>query len=164
MMSLAFTALVLIASNQQPTTPVEPRFVAERMYQLKELKTTKISIPEKMELTAWIMDTNSKRAEGMMHLLDADFTEKQGMLFVFNRAAYQRFWMRNTLVDLDIAYIHANGKINSIYTMKALDETTDYSSAAASLYVLEAKAGLFKKLGVKVGDTISIPKDVKAAE
>jgi len=164
MMSLAFTALVLIASNQQPTTPVEPRFVAERMYQLKELKTTKISIPEKMELTAWIMDTNSKRAEGMMHLLDTDFTEKQGMLFVFNRAAYQRFWMRNTLVDLDIAYIHANGKINSIYTMKALDETTDYSSAAASLYVLEAKAGLFNKLGVKVGDTISIPKDVKAAE
>lgn len=164
MMSLAITALMLLTTPQQTVKAEEPRFVAERMYQLKDLKTTKISIPEKMDLTVWIMDTNSKRAEGMMHLLDTDFTEKQGMLFVFNRAAYQRFWMRNTLVDLDIAYIHANGKINSIYTMKALDETTDYSSAAASLFVLEAKAGLFKKLGVKVGDVISIPKDVKALE
>lgn len=143
-----------------------------RVHQVGDLQKVDIKIHSKKSdgtkaehpLKVWVMDTYGKRQEGMMFLEDQDFTEKQGMLFVFPQAEYQRFWMRNTLVPLDIAYISADKTINSTYTMRALDERTDYSSAGRSTWVLEAKAGLFKKLGIKKGDKVDIPDSVKAKD
>lgn len=163
-----FTALLLtIALNPQTATPAQaatPRFVPERRFQLSELKTVPITIDGKHRFTAWVMDTFDKRMEGMMFLRDTDFRDDQAMLFVFKKPEIQRFWMRNTLVPLDIAYISPDMTINSTYTMAPRDETTDYSSAAPAALVLEARGGLFRKLGIRPGQTVTIHGEVRAVD
>jgi len=162
------SSLIIFLAVTHPEAQTAPaqsqRHVEQRYFQLKDLDTAKISFKEKDELTVWVMDSNLKRAEGMMFLKDSDFTEKQGMIFVFTAAQELRFWMRNTLVPLDIAYVDERGKILSTYTMKALDEETDYSSLGRSKYAIEVKAGLFKKLKIMPGDMVQIPSTIKAKD
>lgn len=137
------------------------RNIPDRQFQLSDLETAKVKIG-KHEFTMWIMDTYDKRMEGMMFLENKDFKDSEGMIFVFPSAEPQRFWMKNTLVPLDIAYVGARRTILNTYTMRPLDTTSDYSSAGNSQWVLEFRAGLFKKLGIKAGDKVEIPANVKA--
>lgn len=153
---------ILVAEEQQKNSDGS-RKIPERLYQLSELKKAKIKVGEHV-LEVWVVDTELKRQEGMMFLRSGDFTEKQGFLFVFAYEQPLRFWMKNTLVDLDIAYIGANKAINSIYTMKSLDTITDYSSRRASMYALEVKDGWFARNKVPVGTKVEIPKDIKSDE
>ncbi|MBX3114852.1 MAG: DUF192 domain-containing protein [Fimbriimonadaceae bacterium] len=162
--SLLLAISILPAQTQQDPDVAPLRHNDKRLYQLKDLETTTIVLKDKHELKAWVMDTDTKRAEGMMFLEDKDFTEKQAMVFVFSSARELRFWMRNTLVPLDIAYVDSTGRIVRTYTMKALDETTDYSSYGNAKYAIEFKAGLFKKLGVRAGDFVAISSRVKAKD
>lgn len=162
--SLLLAISILPAQTQQDPDIAPLRHNDKRLYQLKDLETTTIVLKDKHELKAWVMDTDAKRAEGMMFLEDKDFTEKQAMVFVFSSARELRFWMRNTLVPLDIAYVDSTGRIVRTYTMKALDETTDYSSYGNAKYAIEFKAGLFKKLGVRAGDYVAISSRVKAKD
>src|SRR5436853_9719 len=71
--------------------------------------------PFTLELAA----TDKTRQHGLMHRqsLPAD----RGMLFVFPDEAPRSFWMRNTLIPLDIVYLDSGGKVVSISQMKALD-------------------------------------------
>lgn len=147
----------------EQTTQDKHRHIPQRMYQLDDLERAKIKIGEH-EFNAWIMDSYLKRMEGMMFLENSDFKDTDAMIFVFKEAEPQRFWMKNTLVPLDIAYCSADKKILNTYTMKALDIDTDYSSAGPSKYVIEFRAGLFKKLGIKAGMTVEIPDKVKAKD
>ncbi len=139
------------------------RHVPQRMYQLDDLERVKLKIGEH-EFNAWVMDTYLKRMEGMMFLENSDFKDNDAMIFVFKEAEPQRFWMKNTLVPLDIAYCSADKKILNTYTMKALDIDTDYSSAGPSKYVIEFRAGIFKKLEIKAGMKVEIPDKVKAKD
>jgi uncharacterized membrane protein (UPF0127 family) len=163
-MPMLASLLLAVAAMPLSSPDDEPRFISQRYFQLKDLKTAKITLKEKHPLTAWVMDDNPKRTEGMMFVKDTDITEQQAMIFVFSVAQELRFWMRNTLVPLDIAYIDPNGRIVKTYTMRALDENTDYSSQGRAMFALETKAGLFKKLEIKAGDYVQIPSTVKAKD
>jgi uncharacterized membrane protein (UPF0127 family) len=77
----------------------------------------------------------------------------RGMLFVFQREDRLAFWMKNTPIPLDIAFIDAQGRILEIQEMKPLD-TTVYHSRQPALYALEVNAGWFQKHGIKVGDKV----------
>jgi hypothetical protein len=77
--------------------------------------------------------------------------EDQGMLFVFPQQQILSFWMRNTFIPLDIAFIDHAGVIVDIQRMAPLDETINYISAAPALYALEVNAGWFEKREIKVG-------------
>ncbi|NUO79125.1 DUF192 domain-containing protein, partial [candidate division KSB1 bacterium] len=78
----------------------------------------------------------------------------EGMLFVFEEARIQAFWMRNTFIPLDIAFIDAGGKIIDIQRMEPLDETKSYFSPAPVPYVLEVNAGWFERNAIKVGELV----------
>ena len=130
-----------------------------RIYQLSNLETAEVTVNGKT-FRLWVMDTDAKRSEGMMYLEDQDFKDDEGMVFAFRTEEPRKFWMRNTKVDLDICYCDKNGKILNTYTMKSFDETSDYSSAGPSQYVIELKAGALKKHGIKDGMTFKIPKSV----
>jgi uncharacterized membrane protein (UPF0127 family) len=139
------------------------RFISARTFQLDDLEVAKVKIGEH-EFKLWVMDTYAKRMEGMMFLQNADFKDDEGMIFVFDRAEYQRFWMRNTLVPLDIAYVDARKRIINIYTMKALDEVGDYSSRAPAQFVIELRAGMMAKKQIKAGMVVEIPATVKSKD
>lgn len=77
-----------------------------------------------------------------------------GMLFVFDADEMQRFWMKNTLIPLSIAYITRDSLISDILEMAPLDTTTPYASSKAVLYALEMNSGWFQIHGIKAGDTV----------
>lgn len=135
-----------------------------RMFQVDDLQRVKIKVNGKHEFDAWVMDTELKRQEGMMFLEDQDFKKTDAMVFVFRDAQPLKFWMRNTLVPLDIMYVNERKAIIKTYTMKARDEVTDYSSNGNAKYAIEFKAGIFKELGIKSGQKVEIPDSVKSDE
>ena len=107
---------------------------------------------KKIYVKAEIAETDLARKRGLM------FREKmaldRGMLFVFNNSRIRSFWMKNTLIPLDIAYIDKNGIINEIYTMKPLDYSIIYNSIKPAMFALEVNAGWFKKNNISAGSKI----------
>jgi uncharacterized protein len=153
------------STGQKQPSPPEPQPdlpSAQRIYPLKDLETTKLEFNGR-KITAWVMNNASKRAEGMMFLSDKEVKPDESMLFVFPDEQGRSFWMRNTLIPLDIAYLDQRGRAVSVHLMKALDESGTPSKGAA-MYALEMKAGAFKRLGIKAGTTFKIPKEVVAED
>jgi len=77
----------------------------------------------------------------------------RGMLFLFDIESEQSFWMRNTLIPLDIIYINSQGVIVSIANGLPLD-TTPLPSNGPSQYVFEVNAGTASRLGFGPGDRV----------
>ncbi len=77
-----------------------------------------------------------------------------GMLFLFDEDDFQRFWMKNTLIPLSIAYITRDSLITDILEMAPLDTTTPYVSSKPALYALEMNSGWFQSKGIRPGDTV----------
>lgn len=95
---------------------------------------------------------NATRLRGLMYRkhLDAD----SGMLFDFQNDDFRSFWMKNTILPLDMLFIRADGTISSIVA-----NTTPYSEKIISSEepvraVLEINAGRAAELGIKPGETI----------
>lgn len=152
-------------SNPEPTPELQkqdPRHKVERVHQLKDLETKKMPI-NGHNITVWIMDDNSKRAEGMMYLTDKDVKDTEGMLFAFGSSEPRRFWMQNCPLGLDICYLDPKGKVVSIGEGKPFDESGVPSNGSAQ-YVLELKVGRAKKFGIKPGSVLKIPANVKSKE
>lgn len=81
--------------------------------------------------------------------------ESHGMLFVFEDEGVHMFWMKNTLISLDIIWMDTSGKV--IYVERNVPACTTaacptYGPAAGSKYVLEVNAGYAEKYGVNAGD------------
>jgi len=103
-------------------------------------------------LVVEIAETPEDRARGLMGRILPDYLG--GMLFVFESAQPQTFWMRNTPGSLDMMFIDAGGKIVSIaaYTTPLSDQL--YSSAGPAKYVVEAKAGFADRFGIQKGFSV----------
>ena len=78
--------------------------------------------------------------------------ENQGMLFIFDNEEMQAFYMKNTLIPLDIIFVNSRKKIVKIYkNAKPLDET-DLPSIKKCIYVVEVNGGFTDKYQIKEGD------------
>jgi uncharacterized protein len=99
---------------------------------------------------AEIAYTAEERATGLMHR--EELPEGSGMLFVFDDVDYRSFWMQNTYIPLDIAFLDRDGRIVDIQQMEP--ETTEmHDSAAPAMFALEVPQGWFAARGIEVGDT-----------
>jgi len=76
------------------------------------------------------------------------------MLFVFERAEPQAFWMKNTFIPLSIAFIGADGRIMHITDMAPQDERLHWSKGPA-LHALEMRKGWFAERGIRPGDAVT---------
>ena len=85
-----------------------------------------------------------------------------GMLFVYESPRRAAFWMRNTRVPLDIAFLGDDGTVLNILGMKPLDDGPRYRSAGPARFALEMNAGWFERHGVRPGDAVEIPESVRA--
>ena len=99
-----------------------------------------------------IADIESERTIGLMHR--RSMPDTQGMLFIFDREEPRSFWMRNTLIGLDILYIKEDGTIESIakYCVPKLEKSVP--SKGPALYVLEVIEGFCDIHGIAEGDRI----------
>jgi len=92
--------------------------------------------------------TSAQRATGLM--FRREMPQGEGMLFIFEEASPQCFWMKNTLLPLTAAFVADDGTIVNLEDMKP--QTTDsHCSTQPVRYVLEMNQGWFAKKGIKAG-------------
>ena len=77
----------------------------------------------------------------------------RGMIFPYDPPQNVAFWMKNTLIPLDIIFIRADGTIARITNAKALDETP-LPSGEPITAVLEIAGGRAAELGIATGDRV----------
>lgn len=104
-----------------------------------------------------IARTPSERQKGLMdrQSMPAD----AGMLFIFDRISNGPFWMRNTYIPLDIAFLDADGTILTIRQGVPLSEELLFPGVPY-WYVLEVNQGWFASHGFGVGDRVVIPEEL----
>jgi len=91
------------------------------------------------------------RKQGLMHRKEMGGTA--GMLFVYPAERRLCFYMKNTFISLDIAFITKDGRIAEIRSMQPMDETP-VCSAAKVKYALEVRRGFFDRQGIAVGEKL----------
>jgi uncharacterized membrane protein (UPF0127 family) len=114
---------------------------------------------EKKRLTLDAAINPQQHAFGLMNR--SFMAENDGMIFIFQDERVREFWMKDTLIDLDIAYISKDKKIIDIQTMKAAISVLQtnfptYPSKAPAKYAVEMNAGWFKKNKISLGATLKI--------
>lgn len=104
-------------------------------------------------VVAEVARTEEERAQGLM--FRDEVPDGTGMLFVFPEESVRSFWMQDTYVDLDIAFIDTAFRIVDIEQMTARD-TTSHRSDGPAMYALEVRRGWFAEHGWEVGETVEV--------
>ncbi len=102
-------------------------------------------------------DTQEEREKGLMHR--ESLGKDKGILFIFDEPIQPRFWMKNTLIPLDIIFIDENSVIvDFIENMVSCKEEPCeiYASEEYAKYALEVNAGFVKEKGIEVGNKVVI--------
>ena len=104
--------------------------------------------------TVQVAATEEQQEHGLMFYrsLPAD----QGMIFPYEPPQDVSFWMKNTLIPLDMVFIRADGTIARIATAKPLDETPVPAGEPIAA-VLEIRGGRAAELGIRAGDKVDWP-------
>jgi len=101
------------------------------------------------------------RSEYSIGLSGRTVLEGRGMVFYRENFGQASFWMRNTHIDLDIAFVDANRTIIFITTMTA--DTEDFHHPPSPYVVaIEATAGWYAEHGIKAGDSVEYLFDLQA--
>jgi uncharacterized protein len=102
--------------------------------------------------TAEVAQTGQQQQQGLM--FRTKLADNAGMIFPFEFPRIASFWMKNTVIPLDIIFIKADGKIENIAENTIPYSTDPVSATAPVTAVLELRAGLTRELGIGPGDTV----------
>ncbi len=116
-----------------------------------QLPRTKLNAGMHM-LDVQLAQTPEQRQTGLMWR--KDMPQHEGMLFVFEQATTQCFWMRNTLIPLSAAFLSDDGTIVNIAEMKPQSDDSHCSEKPVR-FVLEMNAGWFAKRQLRAGYQLS---------
>lgn len=108
------------------------------------------------EVATEIARTPTEHQVGMMWR--TNMAEMEGMIFLFDEPGRRSFWMRNTLVPLDIAYIAPDGTLLEVHAAQPRNETPLPSESDRVQFVLEMRQGWFQRNNVKPGMLIRTEK------
>lgn len=106
-------------------------------------------------LQVWVADTDAHRQQGLMFV--KSLPDSTGMLFVFDQPRKIQMWMKNTLIPLDMLFIDANGRVDSIAVNTTPMSLSIIESRNAVLGVLEMAGGATTRLGIRAGAIVQHP-------
>lgn len=127
-----------------------------------KLPTLTVLITKDVKIEAELAYTDETRAQGLM--FRKSLPEDAGMLFLFPELSQQGFWMKNTLIPLDILWLNERKEV--VYFVTALpcekDPCTTYTPMQKAQYVLELNAGMVKKHNIKIGNRLefTVPPEI----
>ena len=133
-----------VAADSEPQPPAGHAWV---IFGNDTVSYTHLTLPE-------------ERSQGLMYR--DEVPDGTGMLFVFTDNQVRSFWMANTYVALDIAYMDPSYVIVDIIAMEPL-VTDSYPSAAPAMFGLEVRQGWFQEHSIRIGDKAEIVFGVRAA-
>ena len=152
---LLSAGIVFYGSSCTPPKPEE----------LDKLGTVDLPI-KSANFRLWIADDSSEQQNGLMFVTKErmaplpDGTQR-GMIFIFDHEQNLNFWMHNTIIPLDIAYLDSSGVVVATHTMAALDERPNqYPSGKPARYAIEVNAGVFADLGLNAKDQVTLPESI----
>jgi len=153
---LALSSLLLLITSckedKKIITPTEVTFKKEGELSLFKAENDSLVATFNIE----IADDEYQTQTGLMNR--KSMKNSNAMLFIFPDMQMRAFYMKNTLIPLDIIYLDNNKTIVSIQkNAKPLDETSLPSGFPAQ-YVLEINGGLSQQLNIEVGDKMSFKK------
>jgi uncharacterized membrane protein (UPF0127 family) len=137
--ALAMTALRCASGSPDPAEP-RARVVIE---------TSRGGRPA---VTVELARTDAERAKGLMHR--RELAPDAGMLFLFDETAEHAFWMKNTLIPLDMIFIGDDGRVTGIVGRAVPGDLRARSAGGPSRYVLEVNGGWADAHGVAPGDRV----------
>jgi uncharacterized protein len=102
--------------------------------------------------TVEVAGTVAEQAKGLM--FRTELADDVGMIFPFPQPRPASFWMKNTVIPLDIIFVRSNGTIESIAENTVPYSTDSVASGEPVAAVLELRGGLTAELGIAAGDTV----------
>ena len=106
------------------------------------------------QIDAQVASSAAQRQTGLMYR--KDMPQHEGMIFVFEQATQQCFWMKNTPLPLTAAFLDDDGTIVNLADMKPLS-VESHCSKKPVRFVLEMNQGWFAKKGIKAGSKLQSP-------
>lgn len=131
----------------------EPKWV-------KEGEVTFLNKDSKQQLAKILVEVANnptERSQGLMYRneMDAD----KGMLFIFDNMEMQSFWMKNTIIPLDILFIDNKGVINTIHRNTVPYSEKSLPSKQKSQFIVEVNGGFCQRHNINEGDLIEYKLD-----
>ncbi|MDQ2088558.1 DUF192 domain-containing protein [Marimonas arenosa] len=105
--------------------------------------------------TVEIADSIGERARGLMHR--ESLPKSHGMLFIYPRPSVVSFWMKNTLIPLDMVFLDPRGVVRHVHHMAVPGDRTPIPGGKDILVVLEINGGLARALGISPGSEMRHP-------
>lgn len=105
--------------------------------------------------TVEVARSEGEQAQGLMNR--ASLAADRGMLFPFPQPKFASFWMRNTLIPLDMIFIRADGTIDRIAENAVPNDETPIASGGEVSAVLELAGGTAARLGIDESATVRWP-------
>ncbi len=103
-------------------------------------------------LRVQVADTDATRQTGLMYR--RSMPEREGMLFIFQQVHPVAFWMKNTVLSLDILFIDGAGRVMNIARGTTPFSLEPIPADGPTRAVLELNAGASARLGIEVGDRV----------
>ncbi len=130
------------------------------VYSPREVKNSKVSFISNgnaKEINAEIADNPLERTIGLMNR--TGLAESAGMLFIFEGEAMRSFWMKDTLIPLDMIFVSEDLEIVHIQKNARPCESNPcmhYSSVYPAKYVVEVNGGFADRNNIQIGDKVEI--------
>lgn len=105
--------------------------------------------------TVELADDPAERSQGLM--FRENMPRSQGMLFLYEQPQRAVFWMKNTLIPLDMIFLNETGTVTNIHENAVPLDETGIDGGSGVLAVLEINGGLSRQLGVAVGSELRHP-------
>ncbi len=120
---------------------------------------SKVILPDGTALKIELAKTQEETERGLM--FRENLGQNEGMLFIFPKEDIRFFWMKNTLIDLDMIFIDSTGLIKDIaenvpHSYIGAPEEEIAMAAGFGKYVLEVNSGFAAKHNLKQGDKLTI--------
>lgn len=107
------------------------------------------------QFTVELADTPEERATGLMHR--ESMPASAGMLFVYEAPTRAMFWMKNTLIPLDMIFMDATGRVTAIHSDAIPHDETPIDGGSGVFAVLEINGGMARRMGIAPGAEMRHP-------
>jgi uncharacterized membrane protein (UPF0127 family) len=151
------TAALLVAVTAIITTGLMTQETEEQLGKDKVYATFQTGNRE-----AWavleVANNETEKTEGLMNV--TELGKHEGMLFNYTEEDLRAFWMKNTLIPLDIIFLNENREVINVETAYPEPNTSEqelkrYRSEEPAKYVIEVKAGFTENKSIKKGTEIT---------
>jgi uncharacterized membrane protein (UPF0127 family) len=151
LLTIAFGILVYFSRNRQSAVELKEKL------SVQEKKIIKDIVVGGNTITVEVANSRHKKQRGLM--FRKELPENEGMLFLFGLEGYYTFWMKNTLIPLDVIWI--NSDLEIIHIEKNLpsciqDPCDSYTPGGPARYVIEVNGGWVDRNNVTLGNKVEI--------